>query len=480
MRTTRWRAHTLVEVMIAMALGLLILLAAMSLYRVQRAAYSAAVDAARLRDAAQAALALISQQIQMAGFVPLDAYDARAVPGLFGCAAGRPVGADGQAACDPLASRSDGLVVRYVGDGVSTWPTASGQPTDCLGQGVGAADTQPLIVNRFYARVSASTGEPELYCEGSGRPGIAQPLVEGVERLSLRYRLYGAARWADASALSVDDWANVAAVSVCVQVRGRRTGRPARYVDCEGRVASAPDTRARLAWRRYVAVRTEPAHDARHGRGGCGATADVPGAPDAVRRAATARAADARFAGRRAAGRTCRNGFAHRDVVRLVRDREDGGPAYDERREPIHCISCGGCRARSMRDRAGERSGATPVGGRRYDVDARAGRLARTGRVRRHRCVQAVRRMAGRGAGAELLDRSMEAAGAPRRARLPRNRARRGRIERYGRVAAIAGCARRRARRAPVASGRGTAGIGNGRHERCHVRGAIRPREASP
>ncbi|KGV56228.1 type IV pilus assembly protein PilW [Burkholderia pseudomallei] len=255
MRTTRWRAHTLVEVMIAMALGLLILLAAMSLYRVQRAAYSAAVDAARLRDAAQAALALISQQIQMAGFVPLDAYEARAVPGLFGCAAGRPVGADGQTACDPLASRSDGLVVRYVGDGVSTWPTASGQPTDCLGQGVGAADTQPLIVNRFYARVSASTGEPELYCEGSGRPGIAQPLVEGVERLSLRYRLYGAARWADASALSVDDWANVAAVSVCVQVRGRRTGRPARYVDCEGRVASAPDTRARLAWRRYVAVR---------------------------------------------------------------------------------------------------------------------------------------------------------------------------------------------------------------------------------
>lgn len=106
MRTTRWRAHTLVEVMIAMALGLLILLAAMSLYRVQRAAYSAAVDAARLRDAAQAALALISQQIQMAGFVPLDAYEARAVPGLFGCAAGRPVGADGQAACDPLASRS--------------------------------------------------------------------------------------------------------------------------------------------------------------------------------------------------------------------------------------------------------------------------------------------------------------------------------------------------------------------------------------
>ncbi|AHI72894.1 type IV pillus assembly protein [Burkholderia thailandensis] len=255
MGATRWRAHTLIEVMIAMALGLMILLAAMTLYRVQRAAYSAAADAARLRDAAQAALALISQQIQLAGFVPLDALDARSVPGLFGCAAGRPVGADGQLACDSLASGSDGLVVRYVGDGVSTWPTASGRATDCLGQGVGVADAQPLIVNRFYARVSASTGEPELYCEGSGRPGIAQPLVEGVERLRLRYRLHGAARWIDAQALSADDWTDVTAVSVCVQVRGMRTGRAARYVDCEGRAASAPDTRARLSLRRYVAVR---------------------------------------------------------------------------------------------------------------------------------------------------------------------------------------------------------------------------------
>lgn len=255
MRAARWRAHTLIEVMIAMALGLLILLAAISLYRVQRAAYATAAEAARLRDAAQASLALIAQQIQIAGFVPLDAHDALPVQGLFGCVAGRPVGADGQLACDPLANGSDGLVVRYVGDGNSTWPTTSGQATDCLGQGVGAADGKPVIVNRFYARVSTSTGEPELYCEGSGRPGIAQPLVEGVERLRLRYRLSGAVQWTDASALTAADWAHVAAVAVCVQVRGMRTGRLVRYVDCEGRTSSAQDARTRFSLRRYVAVR---------------------------------------------------------------------------------------------------------------------------------------------------------------------------------------------------------------------------------
>ncbi len=254
-RISHWRAHTLIEAMVAMTLGLLILLTAVSLYRVQRAAYAAAADAARMRDSAQAALVLLAQQIQMAGFVPLDAHDVLPAPGLFGCVRARAVGADTQPACDPLASGSDGLVVRYVGDGVSTWLTVTGQATDCLGQGVGAADAKPLIVNRFYTRVSASTGEPELYCEGSGRRGLAQPLVEGVERLWLRYRLRGASEWVDASALSASAWDSVAAVAVCIEVRGRPTGRAARYVDCSGRAVVATDTRARLVLRRYVAVR---------------------------------------------------------------------------------------------------------------------------------------------------------------------------------------------------------------------------------
>ena len=55
------------------------------------------------------------------------------------------------------------------------------------------------VVNRFFARVSASTGEPELYCEGNGKTGSAQPLVEGVERVRIRYWLAGASAAIDAS-----------------------------------------------------------------------------------------------------------------------------------------------------------------------------------------------------------------------------------------------------------------------------------------
>ncbi|WP_323121786.1 PilW family protein [Burkholderia alba] len=253
----RSSGHTLVEVLIAMALGLMIVGAAFSLYRSQRMAYTLAADAARLRDAGHASLMLIAPQIQMAGFAPLDAPTARAAPGLFGCARGRPGGPDANPVCDPLASGSDGLLVRYVGDSISTWPTAAGQASDCLGQGVGGADAGTLIVNRYYARTSASTGEPELYCEGNGRPGVAQPLVEGVERLRLRYRLHGGDGWMDAALLPAGGWADVVAVELCVQVRGAPTGRPVRYVDCLGRAVAAPDTRPRLVLRRQVAIRNQ-------------------------------------------------------------------------------------------------------------------------------------------------------------------------------------------------------------------------------
>lgn len=249
------RAHTLVEVTIAMALGLLILGAALSLYRSQRVTHALATDAARLRDAASMSLIMIAQQVQMAGFVPLDARHRLRAPGLFGCTGARPVGADAEPRCEPLAGGSDGVLVSYIGDEVSTWATADGYASDCLGQGVGPAGGQPTIVNRYYARVSASTGEPELYCEGNGRPGVGQPLVEGVERLRLRYGLGGAGQWVDAASMPARMWAEVVAVEICVQVRGAATGRVTRYIDCDGHALDAADTRSRLVLHRYVAVR---------------------------------------------------------------------------------------------------------------------------------------------------------------------------------------------------------------------------------
>lgn len=247
------RGHTLLELSISVALGLLIVLATISLYRGQRSAYDRATETTRLRDAAGTALDLIGQQVQMAGFVPAGTGQADKIPPLFGCSAGRPIGSDSAPACETLASRSDGIVVRYAADTISTWPSSSGLPTDCLGQ-VSAGD---WIVNRYYAKASSSTVEPELYCEGSGKPGTGQPLVEGIERIRFGYWLKDASFSVKAAAISLDRWPMVVAVDVCLVVRGdipSATARP-RYTDCDGASVVSADGRVRQVFRRRIALR---------------------------------------------------------------------------------------------------------------------------------------------------------------------------------------------------------------------------------
>jgi type IV pilus assembly protein PilW len=249
-RATGTRGHTLLELAISMGLGLLVIVAVLSLYRGQRNAHDRAADNARIHDAASTALDLIGQQVQMAGS---DLPDASA--GLFGCSQARPTGSEAAPVCETLTSHSDGIVVRYAADTVSTWPSASGAPTDCLGQAAGAQ-----ITNRYYAKASSSTGEPELYCEGSGKPNSGQPLVEGIERLRVGYWLKDAPLAVAASALAPAQWLSVVAVDLCVLAHGEPNGAAARtrYLDCDGAWSTSSDTRARQAFWRRVAVRNGP------------------------------------------------------------------------------------------------------------------------------------------------------------------------------------------------------------------------------
>ncbi|WP_412022405.1 PilW family protein [Burkholderia cepacia] len=268
----RMRAHTLLEVLIAMTVGLLVLAAAGALYHAQRVAQRRAEDGFRMRDAAGTALMLIGQQIQMAGFRPLDAEGASSLPPVFGCSMARVRGDGAQVRCEPVRASSDGVLIRYVGDAVSTWPTVSGQVSDCLGQGVGESGERSPVENRFDAHVSPSTGEPELYCEGSGRPGTSQPVVSGIDQLRVRYLPRDGMPFVDADAMRIDDWRDVVAVHVCVRARGEPMRAPVRHVDCDGRTVVAPDNRARLTLDRIVALRNsaiafnDTSSDATHAR----------------------------------------------------------------------------------------------------------------------------------------------------------------------------------------------------------------------
>lgn len=209
----------------------------------------------------------------MAGFRPLDVEGPRSLPAVFGCSAGRVRGNGAQVHCEAVRAASDALLVRYVGDTVSTWPTIGAQVSDCLGQGVGAPGERPLVENRFDAHVSPSTGEPELYCEGSGRPGTPQPVVSGIDQLRVRYLRRETAQFVDAGAIGSGDWRDVVAVHVCVRARGEPMHEPARHVDCDGRTAISSDGRAHLVLHRIVALRnavvafTDPLGDAARDQG---------------------------------------------------------------------------------------------------------------------------------------------------------------------------------------------------------------------
>jgi type IV pilus assembly protein PilW len=267
-RSRRMQAgHLLLEWIVATALGLLVLSGALALYRSQRDLFARSADAAAMREAGATALTIIGQQIQMAGFAPVDAPQLRAQlrRGVFGCEAPqRVVGiAPDEFACtsnssSSLARGSDEIMVRYADDGVATWRSAAGEPTDCLGQGVDRQGAYAVIVNRFYVMQPKRRDEPELFCAGNGH-ATPQPLVEGIERLVIRYWLRGGIEPVSAREIAPMQWADMTAVDVCVVVRGQRARAATGFVDCDGNPAASSDGRARLSLWRHIVLRNHEA-----------------------------------------------------------------------------------------------------------------------------------------------------------------------------------------------------------------------------
>ena len=258
MAQRRSRGHTLVELVVALAVGALVAATAASLYRSQREAFDLAQDDARLAGAAASALALLGMHVRLAGYgLTRDADSA-----VFGCSGGKPAMVD--ARCERLADGSDGVRLRHRADAVATWTTSDDRPTDCMGQGIAPSEgnAMPQAVNRFYATRSKSSGEAALYClgnggsGGSGGSGSPQPSIDGVERLVFRYRLVsrpGAS--VDVAALGAAGWREVVAVDVCVVVRGERRGGASEFVDCSGARVRNADGYRRFAARATYAVR---------------------------------------------------------------------------------------------------------------------------------------------------------------------------------------------------------------------------------
>ncbi len=286
------RGLSLVELLIATALGLAVTGIVLFLYLSGVIGHRQASALARMTLDAQMALATLSRDIQMAGHVEshqlllargglparLGQPQAIARP-VFGCESGfADLGAAmGVTACAPGGTSALEVSFEATPD---TTPVAEdgaddpGRPTDCLGTRIGATTPDgtslslALVSHRYYLDTPAGAdGRRSLYCASTAGP-TRQPLVEGVAEMQLRYGVAPgwsvdppdtrrARRYVRAD--QVGNWSEVVSVRICLLMRSAEAvhprGEAPRYLGCDGVRQTAPDLHLYRAFHATATVR---------------------------------------------------------------------------------------------------------------------------------------------------------------------------------------------------------------------------------
>ena len=244
----RMRGMTLVELLVALALGLGVLLAASSLLAGANIAHLAHADAVDIDDGGRYALALIGRAVGQGAFVDWEGLGS-AAPGPAAPAAlagldSRTLARTSQAIANPLpdaVNGSDVLAVRYAGAGPA--PDGDGSVLNCAGFSVHGAEEGWSI---FYVARNAD-GAPELRCKYRGTGNwSADAIVKGVDGFQVLYGLDTDTpadgvpnRYVNASAIAALDaalspgnppgnpnthtwWKRVASVRVALLLHGER------------------------------------------------------------------------------------------------------------------------------------------------------------------------------------------------------------------------------------------------------------------
>lgn len=302
--------RSIVELMIAVTIGMVILISVSSLFYANKKTFRATDDKSRLDEEGRLALSLLSFHIRMAGYGTLlssvekseddTVAPVKVQPAVYtsfadskgastdairGCSGGftDTSAALASLVCNSTTTDPDAFLVRYVVDQYSDNTTSANVPTDCLGAAVlpttipadnakkkGGVQTEYIVENRFY--IKTTNGTPELYCQGNGgltsstdtlKPG--QPIAENVEKMKLSYGVsYNGTqtidRYLTADQLTSADWQKVIAVQVCLVVRSASDNLATAkqtYMDCDGNTSvTATDKRLRSVFKTTVTIRS--------------------------------------------------------------------------------------------------------------------------------------------------------------------------------------------------------------------------------
>jgi type IV pilus assembly protein PilW len=190
-RGRRQRGVTLAELMVATAVGMLVMLMAAGLLVSANAAYVAQVEAAAVDDSGRYALEVIARAARQAAFVNWERDEAGlghgAAPARIGGLDARTLNRGTHGISAPLADAvngSDVLAVRFAGAGAA--PGGDGSVISCAGFGVGAQEDGWSI---FYVGRNAA-GEGELRCKYRGNASWgADAIIGGVDTFQVLYGL---------------------------------------------------------------------------------------------------------------------------------------------------------------------------------------------------------------------------------------------------------------------------------------------------
>jgi type IV pilus assembly protein PilW len=247
---------TLIELLIAMTLGLLLLFAIGTVYVTSTHTARVQDDYARLQEAGRTALEMVGRGIRQAGYA--DVFTDPRKTGFTGTAL-----ATLNTTCPTASPVSDVVTVQFDASGAGE--------QDCQAVATTAGD---FVQQSYYVTPDATTGIPSLHCRAvtatpptaptvpATCPAGGSALLENVEDLQV---LYGEDTNADGN---VDQYratpsnaGNVLAVKVCVLVRSQNTGLAPggqRFLTCNGALAEDTNTA-----NDFVAANTAPANDTR-------------------------------------------------------------------------------------------------------------------------------------------------------------------------------------------------------------------------
>lgn len=193
------RGVTLVELMVAMVIGLIITAGVLNVFTSSKQSYRTVQASSELQENARYAMEVLQQNLRQAGFVRNSWEPTGAQINVID----NPV--DGAQSSDGVAGTSDTITVRFQAD------------EDCIGQATTTATTPNfLAVNTFS--VNANN---ELICTAGGN---TQPLVENVLNMQVLYGVdVDSNRVADRyePASSVSDWTQVVSARIGLLMANR-------------------------------------------------------------------------------------------------------------------------------------------------------------------------------------------------------------------------------------------------------------------